>query len=38
MTEPIYKVGALIFKDGCILVVKKDVPNQHEYILPGGKA
>lgn len=34
----IYKVGAIIIKNGHILVVKKDIPGQQEYILPGGKA
>lgn len=38
MTASIYKVGAIIVKGDRILVVKKDVPGQHEYILPGGKA
>lgn len=33
----IYKIGAIIVKDNRILVVKKNVPGKHEYILPGGK-
>lgn len=37
MAASIYKVGAIIVKDGRILVVKKDVPGRNEYILPGGK-
>ncbi|MBL7127241.1 MAG: NUDIX domain-containing protein [Dehalococcoidales bacterium] len=37
-TIAIYKVGAIIVRDGHILVVRKDVPDRHEYILPGGKA
>jgi 8-oxo-dGTP pyrophosphatase MutT (NUDIX family) len=38
MAASIYKVGAIIVKNSHILVVKKDIPGQHEYILPGGKA
>lgn len=33
----INKIGALIFRKKNFLVVKKNVPNRTEYILPGGK-
>lgn len=38
ITQPVVAVGAVIFRDDCVLLVeRKHPPNQGQWAIPGGK-
>lgn len=38
VTQPVVAVGAVVFQDDCVLLVKrKQPPNQGQWAIPGGK-